>query len=504
MEIPWEEALAKASEPRTEKPRLSSITLTADDNTPIELEFDPEEVFYLVDLNGISYGTLEITATPENEDDTVNYINPAGGILESPQTGDFFTVQVSNERQSTTYIVAITGGGDGGVAGDLLLSLTVGGSSVAIAYTMYPTYAKIGYPAGTFDIVAGFPSGGTVTYSGAGTGAATLDGSGTTSTITCGTLSAGVSTTILITVTAQNRLSKTYALILYRPDAYYVKNDGNDNNSGETAAAPFYKLKTALDAAQASNGMVNRVIVIGTLTGVNSGSSYGDIAFYLAGTENSSTTYGTPGGTITISGMNNAVLRAAPGNRVLRIGGGHYLNFEDITLTGGSLSDKGGGIIMTNSSHITLSNGTKITGNYADNNNGGGVYIDAGTLTIAGADISNNTARSGGGVYIEAANVTFTQGAISGNLTSSVNGGGITSINSHFTMDGGNIYGNSTNGYGGGVFIQTGTMTYNSGIIKTNVAPTNQGKSIYAASTLLDGTIGGTLTMSLDGGGELH
>ncbi|GHV83093.1 hypothetical protein AGMMS50212_04330 [Spirochaetia bacterium] len=486
MEIPWGEALAKASEPRTEKPRLSTITLTADGSIRIlpNEPFDPETFYYLVDLDGGSYGTLEITATPENEDDNVNYINPGDAIFEIPQTGDFFAVQVSNEQQSTTYIVAITGSGaDGGGADILLSSLTVGGSSVAIDYTMQPTYASIGYPAGTFDIVASpSPYNAEVTYSG--------DVSDSGSTITCGTLSAGDRKTILITVTAQNGLSKTYALILYRPDAYYVKNGGMGN--GETAAAPFNQLKTALDAAQASNGTVPKVVVMGELTVLNAIGLNNFLSTFKLDN------YGTPGGTITISGMNNAVLRAASYSRVLYIGAGNYLNFENITLTGGTISnDNGGGIYISNS-HITLSNGTRITGNKTSNGGqGGGVYIVGGTLTIAGADISNNTASNGGGgIALDGggANVTFTQGAISGNLASG-NGGGVI-VNGVFTMDGGNIYGNSTSSYGGGVYISR-VMTYNSGIIKTNVAPTNQGKSIFKHNAgTLNGTIGGTLTMS--------
>ncbi|GHV84143.1 hypothetical protein AGMMS50212_14830 [Spirochaetia bacterium] len=602
MEIPCEEALAKASEPRTEKPRLSSITLTADDNTPIELEFDPEEVFYLVDLNGVSYGTLEITATPENEDDTVTYINPEGGILESPQTGNFFAVQVSNEQQSTTYIVAITGSDAGsgggtqpaptlttftvgtvsvptpplvidvtlsagsenvpvqfewtvstdtnevhystdnggswsitastggtysesftvaeletkivlirltsaggaqsiyyiivkrdGSADNLLLSLTVGGSSVAIAYTMYPTYAEIGYPAGTFDIVASpSPYNAEVTYSG--------DVSISGSTLSGLTLTAGDRKTILITVTAQNGLSKTHALTLYKPDAYYVSNGGDNNNSGETAAAPFNQLKTALDAAKASNGTVPKVVVMGELTVANAtGLDSGSFSTFKLDN------YGTPGGTITISGMNNAVLRAASPKRVLDIDAGNYLNFENITLTGGNISGSYGGGINIKNSHITLSNGTRITGNKANSGLGGGVCINAGTLIIAGADISNNMAKDGGGIALDGANVvTFTQGAISGNLSGNLvsrgSGGGVIVTNSVFTMDGGNIYGNSTTNNGGGVYIVSGTMTYNSGIIKTNVAGSG-GTSIHSKGTL-NGTIGETLLMTTISGGS--
>ncbi|GHV83579.1 hypothetical protein AGMMS50212_09260 [Spirochaetia bacterium] len=233
---------------------------------------------------------------------------------------------------------------------------------------------------------------------------------------------------------------------------------------------------------------MNRVVVIGTLTSANSGSSDVNSAFYLAGTESSTTPYvlyGTPpGGTITISGMNNAALHGEPSKRVLLIGGGHYLNFEDITLTGGSINASGGGILLSEDSNITLLNGTKITENTSDT--GGGIHVLAGTLTIDGADISNNIAGNGGGVCIgdnvsglnPNGTVIFKRGTISGNLTNG-NGGGIW-IYGDFTMEGGNIYGNSTSANGGGIWIKEyGIMTYNNGSIRTNIA--NQGKSIYAA-----------------------
>ncbi|GHV83580.1 hypothetical protein AGMMS50212_09250 [Spirochaetia bacterium] len=321
MPIPWDEADPKEKEPPSWEPRLSSIELTADGSPILPNEtFDTETFLYNVNLNGGSYGTLEIDAVPENTEDTVSIFvdGEPSTTINNPQPGNFFVVEVSNGYKSTTYIVAVTSGTPGtarlnllkangstigsidrkgaiplviytditaaapdpvtfswtvsdntrdvesstnsgntwmpdfggsattltvapnqskillikltstdgahttyyinvrreaAAAGNLLLSLTVGGSSVAIDYTMQPTYAEIGYPAGTFDITAGFTSGGTVKYSGAGTGAATVGGSGTTSTITCGTLTAGVSKTILITVTA-NGTSKTHGLIL--------------------------------------------------------------------------------------------------------------------------------------------------------------------------------------------------------------------------------------------------------------------------------------------------
>ena len=108
-----------------------------------------------------------------------------------------------------------------------------------------------------------------------------------------------------------------------------------------------------------------------------------------------------------------------------------------IELLGWTLNGGGKGPVITveEGGKLTIedasSNGNgKITGGEADN--GGGIYVDGGTVTMTGGAISGNKAKSGGGVYL-------TNGAT-------------------FTMTGGKITENTIDiqhnrGYGGGVYV---------------------------------------------------
>ena len=76
-----------------------------------------------------------------------------------------------------------------------------------------------------------------------------------------------------------------------------------------------------------------------------------------------------------------------------------------IELLGWTLNGGGKGPVITveEGGKLTIedasSNGNgKITGGEADN--GGGIYVDGGTVTMTGGAISGNKAKSGGGVYL--------------------------------------------------------------------------------------------------------
>jgi Putative Ig domain len=89
-----------------------------------------------------------------------------------------------------------------------------------------------------------------------------------------------------------------------------------------------------------------------------------------------------------------------------------------VTLSGGSSSGNGGGVI--NRGKLTIEEST-ISGNTADF--GGGVSSDFGTLTIENSTVSGNVANVGGGVDNYAGQLTITNSTISGN--SANHGGGI-------------------------------------------------------------------------------
>jgi uncharacterized repeat protein (TIGR02543 family) len=155
---------------------------------------------------------------------------------------------------------------------------------------------------------------------------------------------------------------------------------------------------------------------------------------------------------------------------------------------------------------LTMNQSVRISGNTTSSSFGGGVYVDGGTFTMSGGEISGNTASYGGGVYVRGGTFTMESGTISGNTSyggSSVcspSGGGVDVGGGTFTMSGGEISGNtassSYSSSGGGVYVGNGTFTMESGTISGNTASSgvdfSSGGGVYVG--------GGTFTM---GGGEI-
>ena len=220
----------------------------------------------------------------------------------------------------------------------------------------------------------------------------------------------------------------------------------------------------------------------------------------------------------------------SPGNG----GGLHVTGMGNITITGGMVSGniagaEGGG--LWNGSGTMNIDGTVITNNTASGNGadqgGGGIYnLNAGTLVIANATITNNdadgTLGSGGGILNDVdAELTITDTEISGNTairagggiednsgTSTIvltnvmldgnsvsgppgNGGGlhITGAGSA-TITGGSVSNNSASLQGGGLWNGSGTMTITDVMIDSNVAggdaATDGGGGVYNVSGMVE------------------
>jgi hypothetical protein len=211
------------------------------------------------------------------------------------------------------------------------------------------------------------------------------------------------------------------------------------------------------------------------------------------------------------------------GNTSSTNGGGVYVSGGALTMSGGAVSGNrttfsstgtnGGGGVFINGGQFTM-NGGKVSDNTNNSTSvvvrAGGVFITGGTFTMNGGTISGNTASGtgvhGGGVHVTTSG-TFTMngGAISDNTasgstaTDSLGGGVYVSSAGTFTMNNGAISGNNTtNGRGGGVFINggftmTGGVIYGSGAGdgKANTAnsDSNSGAALYkgSGSTVPDG-----------------
>ncbi len=173
-------------------------------------------------------------------------------------------------------------------------------------------------------------------------------------------------------------------------------------------------------------------------------------------------------------------------NMVLNMQGGSIYNNE--TYTGAQYSAGGGGVFMQGTAEKPngkfIMSGGSIYSNTATSNPGGGVYLGAGTVTISGGTIRNNTAQGdGGGIYNALGNVTMSGGNIYTNNAngSSNNGGGLYLASGSFTMSGGKIYTNTANN-GAGAYLAGGSFTMSgSAEIYSNAAATNGG-GIYLAN----------------------
>jgi hypothetical protein len=163
------------------------------------------------------------------------------------------------------------------------------------------------------------------------------------------------------------------------------------------------------------------------------------------------------GGTFTMTGgkISGNILSSRGGNAA-----GVYLNGTVFILNGGEISGnagtkddfiQGGGVYVHSGTFFTMIAG-KVSGNTLPCGNGGGVYLNGGTLNLTGGEISGNTVAGngdggrGGGVCSHAGTFSMTGGEISGNTAgdnSFPSGGGVYlgSFSIKFTKTGGIIYG---------------------------------------------------------------
>ena len=193
-----------------------------------------------------------------------------------------------------------------------------------------------------------------------------------------------------------------------------------------------------------------------------------------------------------ITGNSNSASASAYG------GGGVYVNSGTFTMNGGEISGNttsgtysGGCGVYVYSGMFTM-NGGEISGNTTSGtyNDGGGVSVSFGTFTMSGGEISGNTSsRNGGGVYVYGT-FTMSGGEISGNTASY--GGGVSMSGETFTMSGGEISGNTAS-YGGGVSMSGETFTMSGGEISGNTASSYGGGVYVSTSVTFTKQSGGTI-----------
>lgn len=202
----------------------------------------------------------------------------------------------------------------------------------------------------------------------------------------------------------------------------------------------------------------------------------------------------------------------------------------------------GGGVFVSDKSHVTIQNGSTIQGNTGTR--GGGIYVENSTVEVKNSMIDGNTADDvpekapnsnkglGGGIYSYDSALTVTDSTISGNeakgststitynkngeLSSSTlgnGGGGICAVgkDSNVTLNKVTVTGNkatsnvsSNLGAGGGIEAQGGSLTVKDSTISDNNARGNGGGIFSAQGNVLD--VSGSTIQGNKGnnGGGIH
>ena len=178
------------------------------------------------------------------------------------------------------------------------------------------------------------------------------------------------------------------------------------------------------------------------------------------------------------------------GGQVITVRKDATLNLSNGTLTGGWGGASGG--INNEGGTVNLTDVT-ITGCTGDDRGGGICNRDGGTLTMKGGSLTNNTSndathpRGGGGLFnAEGATATLTGVTITGNKNKTYGGGGICNFGT-LTIDGCTITGN-TAGANGGAIWQEGTLNLQGKNTITDNQAGGKANNIYLYKTVINVT----------------
>ena len=192
-----------------------------------------------------------------------------------------------------------------------------------------------------------------------------------------------------------------------------------------------------------------------------------------------------PNGTATISG-------GTIENCVGENGGAVYMTAGTFNLKNNGIikdcetSNHGGAIYLGKSSTTKGTfnmTGGNIVNNKALNGAGGAIYLDGGDANVSGGIIKDNESNNGGGAYLAGGTLNISNGSFVNNKATN-NGGGAFVNSGNIEMTGGSFEGNSATNNGGGVYLAGGTLNINNGEIKDNKS--NDGAGAYLAGGALN------------------
>ncbi len=218
--------------------------------------------------------------------------------------------------------------------------------------------------------------------------------------------------------------------------------------------------------------------------------------------------------TIAGQGKGQTFIDAGGLSRVFNITNGANVTFQDLTITGGFLTEGDGAGIYHNGGTLTLTrvavsgNEVQDTVDNSTNARGGGIYNNSRTIVATDSDLIGNKANrnggnetaGGGGLFSNgsAARTTWTGGEISGNEARDGAGFYMWSVGGEATFEGVDFNGNIAAINGGAARANVGTTLTITGSGSTNSQIRNNtadnGAGIYndGATLFVEGGFGGT------------
>ena len=196
--------------------------------------------------------------------------------------------------------------------------------------------------------------------------------------------------------------------------------------------------------------------------------------------------------TLNGAGVGSTILDGQSNHRVLEIANGvtGNVNINHLTISNGSTTGNGGGILNNAAAALSLSNAS-VLGNSAGDR-GGGIYSN-GAVTLNNSTVSGNLATdNGGGVYTRNGAIAMTNSTVSGN-SSNRYGGGIHNRNRSTTVTNSTVSGNVSRRNGGGIYNRSGVITVTNSTVSGN-SSNRHGGGVWSRSrsiTITDSTVSG-------------
>ncbi|MGB0562250.1 MAG: DUF4347 domain-containing protein [Spirulinaceae cyanobacterium] len=175
------------------------------------------------------------------------------------------------------------------------------------------------------------------------------------------------------------------------------------------------------------------------------------------------------------------------------------LTLNNVTVTGNSSADFGGGIIIVGAS-LSLNNSTIANNSAADD--GGGIHSNFGSITLTNSTVSGNTSNDfGGGISSFDGTVSFINSTLSNNSAND-DGGGMRTGSADINLTNSTVSGNTSNDFGGGINTFSGTIAIENSTLADNSAADDGGGLFTSAgiTSLSNSTVSGNSSNDLGGG----